>query len=390
MKNKIYYITRSYAPYQKGGGPLMRTGAVKYLQELGWDVTIVLPNYNSKDLIIEDNIIQIPFKGKHIQKLASLFERIGIYEDYLDKWVENAFEYLKDKIKNNDIVFATSGGELGTIKLGSLLKNKINCKFVANFRDPLNYSLVNGLKVDNRFHVCVERLEKKYLENSDLIITSTVAYKDSLINKYSNFRKKIYTNYFGYINPIDKKYEKIKSNKLRIAYSGSMLSNVQAPEILYEAYNNLAIQDDIELYFIGNYKVNNTLKNINHINIKFIDFLPHNEYLKFMIENIDVGFVSLAKDYYGACIPSKLYEYINLEIPILGALPKGDAMNIINKNNYGLSNYFNNIDDISESILKFKNVKTINNIKHSLEKDKIKWSMKKRIIEIDKILRDLN
>jgi len=98
IKTKIYYLTRSYSPYQKGGGPLMRTGAVKYLQELDWDVTVVMPNYNSKEVIIENNIIQIPFEGKHIQKLASLLERVGVYEDYLDKWIENAFEHLKDKI----------------------------------------------------------------------------------------------------------------------------------------------------------------------------------------------------------------------------------------------------------------------------------------------------
>ena len=74
-----------------------------------------MPNYISKDLIVEKNIVQIPFKGTHIQKLVSLLERVGICEDYLD----NAFEYLKE-----DIIFATSGGELG-----SLLKNKIHCKF---------------------------------------------------------------------------------------------------------------------------------------------------------------------------------------------------------------------------------------------------------------------
>ena len=81
MQNKIYYLARSYSPYQKGGGPLMRAGAVKYLQELGWEVTVVMPNYNSKEVIIENNIMQIPFKGKHIQKLASLLERVGVYSN---------------------------------------------------------------------------------------------------------------------------------------------------------------------------------------------------------------------------------------------------------------------------------------------------------------------
>ena len=87
IKGRIYYLTRSYAPYQKGGGPLMRTGAIKYLKELGWEVIVVLPNYTSKEYIIENNIIQIPFSIKYIQKLTSILERVGIYEDYLDKWV---------------------------------------------------------------------------------------------------------------------------------------------------------------------------------------------------------------------------------------------------------------------------------------------------------------
>ncbi len=239
MKTKIFYLTRSYYPYQKGGGPLMRTGAVKYLKELGWDVTVVMPNYENQEFKTEDDIWQIPFKGKHIQKLASLFERVGIYEDYLDKWVAYAFEYLKDKITKEDIIFATSGGELGMIKLGSLLQDKIGCKFVVNFRDPLDYSLVHGLKLNSKFHIGREKQEKKYLKNSDMIITSSKSNQASLINKYPEFKDKIECNYFGYIKKLDISNDKNKkSNKLKIAYVGNM-SYTQRPEVLYEAYKRV-------------------------------------------------------------------------------------------------------------------------------------------------------
>lgn len=102
----------------------MRTGAVKHLQKFGWNVIVVMPNYENKEFKIEENIWQIPFKGSHTLKLACLFQIIGIFDDYLDQWVDSAFEYLKDKITSNDIVFATSGGELGTFKLAHLLKKK--------------------------------------------------------------------------------------------------------------------------------------------------------------------------------------------------------------------------------------------------------------------------
>ena len=389
MNTKIYYLTRSYSPYQKGGGPLMRTGAVKYLQELGWDVTVVMPNYNSRELIIENNVIQIPFKNKHIEKLASVFERIGVYEDYLDKWIDNAFKYLKSRVKQEDILFSTSGGELGMIKLGSVLKKEIACKFIVNFRDPLDYSLVNGLKIDKKFHIGREKQEYKYLRNSDLIITSSKAYQTSLQNKYPFFKDKIKNNYFGYIEKIDLNlFKKKEVKRLKVAYVGSM-SRTQKPEILYQLFQKLYKKKDIEIYFIGNSKNYMPLQNIHEKNIHFIDFLPHNEFLKFMAENIDVGFVSLANDYLGACVPSKIYEYINLRLPMIGALPDGDGKDIINQNGYGIACKYDDFDGLIESLERFRNVEFLSQCKCNLIKDREEWSMKTKIKEVDKWLREI-
>ncbi len=386
---QLYYLTRSYSPYQKGGGPLMRTGAVKYLQELGWNVVVVMPNYDSKEIIIEKDIIQIPFKNNHIQKLASLLERVGIYEDYLDRWIENAFEYLKDKIQKKDIIFTTSGGELGMIKLGSILKDKINCKFVINFRDPLNYGYMNGLRRDRKIHIGREKAQQKYISNADLILTSSKYYADILKKKFVFLKNKIYNNYFGYIKKIDLiEYKKIKSKKLRIAYAGKM-SDTQQPELLYHAYTKSKNKLNIELYFIGNRTNYKPLKNINDINIHFIDFMPHEEFLKFMYENIDIGFVSLIKDYYGACVPSKIYEYINLSLPMIGALPNGDGKDILNDFQYGKACNYSDIDKLVEIIEYFTDKDNLQLYKQNIENDRDKWQMKLKINEVDKLLKAL-
>lgn len=389
MKTKIFYLTRTYYPYQKGGGPLMRAGAAKYLQELGWDVTVVMPNYESKEFKAEGNIWQIPFKSKHIQKLASLYERIGMYEDYLDKWVKNAFEYIKDKITNDDIIFATSGGELGMIKLGSLLKNEIGCKFVVNFRDPLNYGYMDGLRRDKKPHIGRKKAHEKYIQNADLIITSSQYYADVLKKRFTYLADKIHNNYFGYIKEIDlSHYKKQPSNKLRIAYAG-MMSSTQKPELLYEAYKKLG-SNNVELYFIGNIKNYKPLQNIDDKSVHFIDFLPHDDFLKFMCENIDVGFVSLVNDYYGACVPSKIYEYINLGLPMLGALPNGDGKDIINKLGFGLALGYDDVEILSKNIEVMIDIKTIEKYEKNVLDRKVEFSMKEKVKEVDRLLRQVN
>jgi len=381
---KIWFLTRSLYPYQKTGGGQIRLGQVNYLKELGWNIEIIMPNYENDKINHIDNIVQVPYTKT--QKLASLFERIGIYEDYLDKWIDDTFKYIKDKIKKEDIVFSTSGGELGMIKLGSLLKDKIGCTFVVNFHDPLDYSLVHGLKLNNKFHISREAQEKKYLKNSDIIIASSKSNQNSLINKYPEKKDKIKYNYFGYIKKLDISNGKNKkSNRLKIAYVGNM-SYTQRPEVLYEAYKRVENKDDIEMYFIGNSKNYKPLQNISDKNVKFIDFMPHDEFLKFMVENIDIGFVSLANDYLGACVPSKIYEYINLGLPMIGALPDGDGVDMINDNNYGIACKYNDINGLVNAIIKFSDKEYLKEIKNNIVSHKDEWSMYTKIKEVDKLL----
>jgi len=273
------------------------------------------------------------------------------------------------------------------IKLGYLLKEEIGCKFVINFRDPLNYGYMNGLRRDKKFHIGREKAHEKYMKNVDLVLTSSQYYADTLEKKFSFLNDKIRNNYFGYISRIDTgNYTKIDSNKLRIAYVGTM-GTTQKPELLYEAYKMLDNQN-IELYFIGDIKNYKPLHDISESNIHFIDFLPHNEFLKFMCENIDVGFVSLASDYFAACVPSKIYEYINLELPMIGALPNGDGKDIINSNSYGLACHYNDIESITECIKKMKSKKYRNELKKKIVLEKDNWYMKRKINEVDKLLRD--
>lgn len=382
MRGKIFYLTRSYYPFQKSGGTIIRKRAVELLRNHGFKVIVVTPNYNSNTMSYENDILCYPLN--YNTRLAQRMQRVGLYEDYLDKWVKNVFKYLKNEVTENDIVFATTGGELGNIKLASMLKRATNCKYVVNFHDPILYTVVNGKKLNNNFHFSRDKYEEKYLNNTDLIITSSNTLKESLISKYPYLKSNIINNYFGYVEQISNLSINQKESKiLRIAYAGNF-GYYQSPELLGDLITK---NDDVEIFYIGdfkNYMPINKYKKIKGIN--FIEWLPHEQFVDFMLNNVDVGFVSLTNSYFGACVPSKIYEYINLGIPILGALPDGDGKDIINKFSYGIACNYNDIQGLSEALLRLSNKEELERYRKKIMEDREKWAMDTKIIEVIKEL----
>jgi len=368
----IYYLTRSYLPL-KTGGVLMRISAVKELSKY-FAVEVVTPHYKSNDSLKLDNVIYIACN--YNLSIAFWLERLGLYEDYLDTWVYDAFKQLSDTIRKDDLIIATSGGELGCIKLGSKLKSHIGCKLVINFRDPLDFSLVNGKILDNSFHINRDKLENKYIHQADLIITSSQTNQKSLQSKYPEISRRIVNNHFGYIDQIKIK-KKTYSTKVRIAYGGVFLSE-QSPHILAEVASRY---DDVEIIFIGNWQTYKPLLPYKDT-CRFIPSLDHAEYLRFMMENVDIGFVSLTSDYLGACVPSKLYEYINLGLPILGALPGGDAKDIINGSGYGVAVSYDDPIALRTAILEMKGQDALQKYSSAVMRDRDSWAMENKINEV--------
>ena len=85
----------------------------------------------------------------------------------------------------------------------------------------------------------------------------------------------------------------------------------------------------------------------------------------------------------------KIYEYINLELPMIGALPEGDGMEIVNDNGYGVACKYNDLDGLLVAIDKFTDRNYLNSIKQNLINDKELWNMRSRIKEVDFLLRGL-
>ncbi len=378
----IYYVTRTLLDTNDGGS-VIRKGTVTNLINKGYKVIVVAPNYNNNHIIHTKSSIFIPINKN--TRILSYAEHIGIIEDYLQFWAKRASKYLKKYVKDDDIVFCTSGGELGTIMLGYYLKKEVSCKFLVNFHDPLGYTTIYGklFKISQKFHVSRDSSERKYLSSVDAIVTSTKFYAESLKKKYPILQNRVYCNYFGYIDKTIYVSEKKPSNVITIAYGGAM-GHLQSPEILAYASRGFS---NVKVIFIGNVSYFKKF-DFSGINVEFYDSMNREAFLQFLSQNVDIGFLSLSGEISNYCIPSKLYDYINIGLPVLASI-SGDSADIINRNDYGLACPYDE-SKLRECIRKYSQEKNIiTKYKANVLRDKDKWYMGNLISELCFIIDDL-
>lgn len=382
---KIYYITRTY-PGSNSGGGIIRQGTVNNLRKLGYDVWIVAPDFLSKEVTtdVDKKHILIPFKGN--LRIFLGLEYCGMVKDYLANWAKDAFDYLKYKIKTEDLLFVTSGGEMGTLILGSLLKNNLGCKLITNLHDPIDHTKIDGRFTydSNYFHVSRNKIEIEYFSDNDAIVTSSISYKDALQKKYPEISDKIYCNHFGYIKPIDKLAVRQKKGPLNIVYGGTF-GALQSPEILAEAVLHI---DNVKATFIGHFEINKKLMTYKDFDkVMLVPAMTQEEYIQYLLNHADVGFLSLQGNISNYCVPSKMYEYINIGIPILASV-NGDAKKIIEDNNYGFVSKYDTYELIS-SIEKLQDSNSYNQCIKRVTEDREFWSMENKIKELDEIIKKI-
>lgn len=375
---RIIYITRTYAQDTNSSNC---TGYRNYTVELlkkKYEVLVVTPNYESDNIIEKDDLVAVPYKFK---RMDMWLERVGIYDDYLKRWVDDSLNVLKDKIRNDDMLLAVSGGELGSIMLATKLKDICGCKLIVNFHDPIDATVIDGKKSTLRIHVNRDKALGNLLKYADRIITCSQKYKSVLEKKYKNSICKVENVYLGFRGKIEESYHHTLHAPIHVVYAGTM-SPTQGAERFAEIFAN---RSDIKVIFIG--KASEQIIELanNATNIEIVAPMPHDEYIKYIKETADIGLVSLKGKEFGACVPSKIYELINYEIPIFAILPRGDAMDIIN-GGYGVACERIDTPGILSNYERLVDSKKIEEIRKKMCSDKTEWQMDKLFNKMYKII----
>lgn len=381
---RIWFLTRSWLPSQTGG-VIIRQAQVEGLRKRGYAVTVVVPG----DPISgenDDEVLRIPLSRFHSK--AHRLEQFGLVGDYLSGWVKKAREILLPRIGDSDVLFATSGGEMGMAMLAGEIVRKKQIKAVLNLHDPFDHTTVNGFMVPTRFYLGNrDRHEAKLLPMFNAIITSCSSFENFLKIKYPQISDKIKNIPFGWFKNQDNVQILDPESSLNIVYGGAM-SAAQSPEILAKTVRDLSASN-IRAHFFGDISPYTPMQQEFGPNVEVHGHLPYESYASWLRSNGHVGYVSLNDPYYSACIPSKIFEYINLGLPMLGMLPDGQAKDLINHQGFGIAVGINDLDGLAQAMLRFNNLEFRQSCHRKILQSKYNWSMEKHISDVLSLTEDI-
>jgi glycosyltransferase involved in cell wall biosynthesis len=253
---------------------------------------------------------------------------------------------------------------------GIILKKIRKVKFIFDIGDLWPESAVQlGFLKNKRVISLAEKLEKAIYSNSDFVNTVTKLTKNKVKNLHPFIKKVLYIPNFvngALIKKAPKDDSLLKKlgleNKLVVGYAGN-IGSAQGLKIMTEAARCTRDNNDIVYLIIGDGIDKPGLEeDIRRNDLKNVILQPpvsREEIIKY-ISLFDVMAIPLVKnDLFRITIPSKLYESMAAEIPVLLCVD-GEARKILESANCGMYVEPENSGMLSEKIMElYKNRKLL-------------------------------
>jgi hypothetical protein len=381
-------IITYYWPPAGGSGVQRWLKFVKYFREFGIEpivFTVKNPNYPILDESLKTDIPKnievisqpiwepnnvLSFFGKKKNETAgflnqnpSFFGKILQYvranyfiPDARKFWIKPSVKYLKKYLAEHKIdVIITTGPPHSTHLIGLKLKEKLNLKWIADFRDPWTeidyfHQLPLSKKSIKKHFV----LEEKVLKTADAVIVVS----NTMKKKYSNFNNNVITITNGFDGKIVEEDVELDT-KFSITHIGLMNAD-RNPKMLWQVLDeicteNQEFRNDFQLKLVG--KVDATvLKDVSKYkltnNVEIISYLPHNKVIEFQKKSQILLLIVNNVPSANAIVTGKIFEYLMCKRPILAIAPlHGDLAEIIKKTNSGIVVGFKEKESLKKTIL---------------------------------------
>ena len=395
MHKKALIITYYWPP---AGGPGVQRWLkfVKYLPDYNIQPIVYCPKNPSypiidesltkelpKDIVILKQPIKEPYKLARLfskkaastissgvipkEKKQSVIEKVMLFvrgnffiPDARKNWVKPSVDFLTDYIKKENIeTIITTGPPHSLHLIGLQLKQKLDVKWIADFRDPwTTIGYHKKLKLTKASQLKHQDLELKVLNSADQLIVTSENTKREFEFK-TNQPITVITN--GYDTTISEKPK--KDSKFTIAHIGSLLSE-RNPKHLWEALSELineneAFKADFELKLIGVVS-DDVLQEIYSHNLKdytnVVGYVSHDDAIKAQMQSQVLLLIEIDSEDTKAIIPGKLFEYMISNTPILAIGPKdSDVERIIKSTNTGAYFFYEANNTLKSQILAYFN-----------------------------------
>jgi len=392
-------IVTYYWPPAGGPGVQRWLKFVKYFKEFGVEPIVYIPENPNYPLVDENFSAEIPsnvevikhpikepyrfakfFSKKKTKQMSSgiipkkdssAIEKLMLYvrgnffiPDARVGWVKPSVKYLSDYLENNDVdVVITTGPPHSLHLIGKQLKQELNVKWIADFRDPwttIHYH--KSLRLNKTSEKKHKALEAAVLNTADVVtVTSPTTKKE--FEEITNKPIEVITNGFDITEEVN--YN--RDLKFSISHIGSLLSERNPKNLWYIlaeiCKKNTSFKKDLELKFAGavSDEVKESLSEFNlDENSKFLGYVSHFEALKLQNESQVLLLVEINSAETRAIIPGKLFEYLAAKRPIIALGPyKSDIEAIVDETKSGRFFDYSEDKELKNEILRlYKQYKT--------------------------------
>ncbi|QED36848.1 glycosyltransferase family 4 protein [Antarcticibacterium arcticum] len=293
---------------------------------------------------ISSGIIKDDNKQGFLQKLLLYIRGNFFIPDARKFWIKPSVKYLSEYIKQHKTdTIITTGPPHSVHLIGLSLKEKLQVKWIADFRDPwTGIGYHKKLKLSETSEAKHIQLEAEVLQKASHIITTSFTTKAEF-ELITRVPITVITNGFD----IDRPTSQVLDKTFTISHIGSLLSG-RNPQNLWNVLHELVEENpdfanDLRLKLVGavSEEVLDSIKNSGlEKNLDQIGYVAHREAL--MLQNraqvlllIEIDSVETR-----GIIPGKLFEYLASKRPILALGPeKWDVERILYET--GSGNFFN-------------------------------------------------
>ncbi|MCT4581216.1 MAG: hypothetical protein N4A35_07345 [Flavobacteriales bacterium] len=398
MKKSVVILVYSLAPRNGVGARRWQKFALE-LANLNYNVYIVGANDVNNEYLSHKNIEYKIFDSKYpkvldriptnfVQKISYHLavkkqekQALGATYDRATLDKKEIVNLLSKLVEENEIKnLIVSGAPFSLLYYGTIIKERFpSLNLISDIRDAWTWGVGYGmqqLSVSKKKHE--KFLEQSVVKKSDYITVASEDLKIELLKKYSAAQEKTTTLLNGI--EFDESYVAVpfNSDKIVITHIGSVNSGV---EKYWIPFLNLIKQmgKEVVVKFIGRTNLNivNYVSSNKIENVEFIKFVQEQDLKCFFEETHFV--LMFKKDGFENTFPSKYFDYIKYEKPIIAFTKEGAVATEIVQNDLGsvFDEYINQSEFIDFLEL-YKN-KPFNQ-----QYDKHKFSIENLILELER------